>query len=236
MNKVNYRNILSRIRQRLKRIIQKIQGKQFVHFLHIWKTGGTAVKHALKQDPANSRYVLYLHPHSVRLKDIPKGEGVIFFLRDPISRFVSGFYSRQRQGQPRYFSPWTPEEKIAFEYFSTPNQLAVALSSEDAEEKVRAQKAMKNIHHVKNSYWEWFESEEYLKSRLPDIFFAGFQEHLAEDFEILRSKLGLPECIKLPSEDIQAHRNPTNLNRTLGEEAIKKLKEWYKDDYNIINI
>ncbi len=53
--------------------------------------------------PANYVYIL---------RNITEGEGIIFFLRDPTSRFVSGFYSRQRQGQPRYYSPWSSDEKI----------------------------------------------------------------------------------------------------------------------------
>ena len=207
-----------------------------MHFLHIGKTGGVAFKHALSKHPANNRYIVYLHPHSVKLRDIPEGESVIFFLRDPISRFLSGFFSRQRQGRPRFFSPWDSDEKNAFEYFDTPNQLAIALSSTDAEEKTRGQKAMKSIEHVKNSYWEWFESEEYLKSRLSDIFFIGFQERLTEDFEILKSKLGLSESAELPNDDIKAHKNPTNLDKTLEDKAIENLKHWYNGEYKLISL
>lgn len=236
MHEVIHRKILSRIKQKAMRVIHKIQGKQRVHFLHIGKTGGSAFKHALNKHSANNRYIIYLHPHDVKLRNIPEGESVIFFLRDPINRFVSGFFSRQRQGQPMHFSPWNSDEKNAFEYFDTPNQLAIALSSTDAEEKTRSQKAMKSIQHVRNSYWEWFESEEYLKSRLSDIFFIGFQEHLTEDFEILKSKLGLSESVELPNDNIQAHRNPTNLDKTLKYKAIENLKHWYKDDYKFISL
>lgn len=235
MRKVTHRVILSSIKK-AKRVIQKAQGKQFVHFLHIGKTGGTAVKHALEQHSAYSPFVICLHPHRVKLRHVPKGESVIFFLRDPISRFVSGFYSRQRRVQSRVYVPRRPYETIAFEYFDTPNQLALALYSTDAEESARAQKAMKSIRHVRNSYWEWFESEEYLKSRLSDIFFIGFQEHLNEDFEILKSKLSLPDSVELPNDDIQAHRNPENLDRTLKNEAIENLRHWYNDEFKFISL
>ena len=139
-------------RNKVRHLLYRIQGKRVLHFLHLGKTGGTAVKHALIQAPPGKKYVLYLHSHNVKLKDIAKGEGVFFCVRDPLSRFISGFYSRQRQGQPRHFTPWSTEEKIAFEYFSTPNQLGKALSSQDPELKQRAQNAMNNIQHVNNSY------------------------------------------------------------------------------------
>ena len=45
-------------------------------------------------------------------------------------------------------------------------------------------------------------------ARLADIFFLGFQEQMAEDFEILKVKLGIPEHAVLPTDDVDAHRNP----------------------------
>jgi hypothetical protein len=236
MRKTFLRRLLSHITQKGAKIIYSMQGRQIIHFLHIGKTGGSAIKYAISQHAIGSRYAIYFHSHSFRLTNVPKGEKIIFFLRDPISRFVSGFYSRQRQGQPRYFIPWSENEKIAFEEFSTPNQLALALSSMDADKKKRAQLAMKYIQHVRDSYWRWFKSEDYFKSRLSDIFFVGFQERLTEDFEILKSKIGLPESVKLPSDDVQSHRNPAHVNKALEDEAVANLKNWYKDDFQFISL
>lgn len=211
-----------------------IQGKKPVHFLHIGKTGGSAIKFALGKYPVDGQYALHLHKHGVRLSDIPQGDQIIFAVRDPLSRFVSGFYSRQRQGQPRIYSSWSPAEKKAFEYFSTPNQLAVALSSENPEEKEMALMAMRRIGHVNSSYWDWFKDEDYFRSRLKDIFFVGFQERLTEDFEILKRKLGMPENAKLPNDEVSAHKNPDGLDRKLTNEAVENLTRWYRDDYKFI--
>jgi len=227
---------VSRLKQYASRFIQRLQGKQVVHFLHIGKTGGTAVRHALREHPVTRRFVIRLHPHEVKLRDVPVGEGVIFFVRDPITRFVSAFYSRQRQGQPRYLSPWSPAEKEAFDYFTTPNQLAVALSSSDDAERTRAVKAMRDISVVKDSYWTWFESAEYFESRVADIFFVGFQERLTEDFEAVKARLALPPATSLPADDVQAHRNPAHLDRKLEDRAVANLQEWYKDDFRFIRI
>lgn len=236
MKKVRFRKIVSRIKRNAKRLIHKIQGKQYVHLLHIGKTGGTAVKYALKNHLITDKYVIKLHRHKVGLRDLPKNDLVFFFLRDPVSRFISSFYSRQRQGLPRYYFPWSPEEKAAFDYFDTPNKLAIALSSEHKQEKARAEKAMRSIFHVKDSYWKWFDNEQYYHSRLCDIFFIGFQENLSEDFNLLKLKLGLPKSLELPTDDIQAHKNPEHLDKTLEERAIGNLKNWYKQDYAFINL
>ena len=207
-----------------------------MHFLYIGKTGGSAMKVALEPFLINERYVINLYGHSITLRGVPKGEGVIFFLRDPITRFTSGFSSRKRKGQPRYNYPWNKNEKMAFEYFETPNDLGIALSSQDEEEKARAEKAMKSIGHVNSSYWDWFESEEYYLSRLADIFFVGFQESLTEDWEKFKFKLGLPDSAKLPENDIEAHRNPQYFARSLQDEAVENLKNWYQDDYKFIKL
>lgn len=236
VHQVNHQKVLFNIKKKAKYWLQKIKRKKQVHFIHIGKTGGTAIKEAIKQYlvEADCKYAISLHSHHFKLSDLPNGESAFFFLRNPISRFISGFYSRQRQGQPRYFFPWSPEEKTAFKHFSTPNQLAMALSSSNTEEKEKAIAAMKSIKHVNNSYWKWFDNEEYFKSRLSDIFFIGFQENLIEDFEILKSKLSLPKDTKLPSGEASAHRNPASLDRTLTDEAIENLKQWYKDDFRFI--
>lgn len=217
------------------RLVHKIQGKRCIHFLHIRKTGGTAIRYAL-QGCVSKRYVVSLHGHGVKLRDLPRGEGVIFFVRDPVTRFVSGFYSRKREGRPRHYSPWRPGEEQAFSNFSSPNELAVALSSKDREERLRAIDAMENISHLSSHYWDWFESEEYFRSRLSDIFFIGFQETLNEDFERLKAKLGLIYDATLPTDATKSHRTPLNFDRTLNATAIRNLRNWYREDYEFVSL
>ena len=223
-------------RLRAHRYYHRLKGKPRVHFLHLGKTGGSAVKYAIENCPnPHSRYVVYLHPHETTLRDVPPQESFFFFLRDPISRFVSGFYSRQRQGRPRYFLRWTPAEEAAFARFTTPNALATALTSTDDHERVQAEAAMKTILHVKDSYWNWFESREYFSSRLADLFFVGFQEQLSSDFEIITSKLGLPG-LALPEDEVHAHRNPEYLDKSLDATAVANLEKWYAADFEFVDL
>jgi hypothetical protein len=220
----------------LQSLIRRLRRSERLHMLHLGKTGGTAVKAALKRHVRRGRYSIKLHPHSVKLCDIHDGEKVFFFVRDPISRFVSAFYSRQRQGRPRYYSPWSPAEERAFATFRTANDLAVALSAPDEQLRSAARSAMTGIQHIRSSCWDWFENEEYFVSRLPSILLIGSQEHLVEDFEHLKLLCDLPAALALPTGEVEAHKNPATIDRSLDDEAQRNLVRWYAADYNFLEL
>jgi hypothetical protein len=235
MKVTRYEYIAARVRQQARRMLHKLRGKRIAHFLHIGKTGGSAIKEALEQCRAEpGPYVIELHSHAVHLNHVPRGDKVFFFVRDPISRFVSGFYSRYRQGQPRYHVPWNDRERPIFERFHTPNQLALALSSDDAGERALAETAMRTIRHVKSSYWDWFRDADYFRSRQSDILFIGHQDRLREDFALLKEMLGVPADLELPEDDLRAHRNPSGVDKTIDETASANLRTWYQKDYDFL--
>jgi Sulfotransferase family len=211
------------------------RAEHVVHLLHVRKTGGTALWHALEAHARTDRRVVVHHGHGTRLRDVPPGEQAMFFLRDPIRRFVSGFYCRQRQGLPRYNSPWKPDERAAFERFQGPNELARTLSSEDDAQRDLARAAMGAIQHLCSTL-TWLESEAYLLSRLPDIFYIGFQETLNEDFERLKQKLDLPAELGLTDDEISAHRNPAHLDYHLDATAVANLRAWYQADQRMLDL
>lgn len=215
---------------------KRARQKRVLHVLHLGKTGGTAVKHALESVPETAEFSIHLCEHRHRLRDLPAGDRVAFFVRNPMSRFVSGFHSRARQGRPRYFSPWSEAEARAFSDFQTPNQLGEALSSPVAAEREKAVHAMHAIGHVRSSYWDWFENEAYFATRREDIYFIGLQECLDHDFAALRERLGLgPDCV-LPTDDIAAHRNPDGVDRRLSLRARRNLRRWYARDYAFLRL
>ncbi|MBF2037158.1 MAG: sulfotransferase family 2 domain-containing protein [Leptolyngbyaceae cyanobacterium T60_A2020_046] len=218
----------------------RLTQKKRLHFLHIGKTGGSVTKDALRSLSGNRRfssspdYFIYLYRHDFTLQDVPQGEGVIVFLRDPITRFTSGFYSRLREGKPKFNVPWSRNEKIAFGHFSTPNQLALALGAKDPEERARAEHAMTHIGHIKKPYSFWLKDAEYLHERRDDLFFIGFQEQLSHDFEALKAKLGLPEGLNLRADEVGAHKTPGHFDRHLNPDAIANIQAWYATDYKIV--
>ncbi len=226
----------TRLRQRAEILPHKWRGREVVHVMHMGKTGGSAVKALLSRYPVTERYAIIPQPHSFCLRDVPIGEKAVFFLRDPVSRFVSGFYSRKRQGRPRHFAPWSDEEALAFSRFETPNELGLALSSGNTERRDQARQAMRAIKHVCSTCSDWFEDEAYFTSRWEDILFVGFQETLDLDMDRLKKILGLPDEARLPSDEVIAHRNPAGLDRRLDEQAVQNLQEWYRDDYAFIRL
>jgi hypothetical protein len=211
------------------------QKKKKAHFLHIGKTGGSAIKAALANHLETPKYILEMHDHGTSLIDVPWGEYVFFFLRDPVSRFISGFYSRQRQGQPRYYSEWSPQEKEVFKTFKTPNQLANSLADKNSKQHLLSIKAMKHVQHFK-PYKNWYANFEYFKSRVGDILYVGFQESLNADFVKLISILGFRESFYPPNDDIAAHRNPSDVDKSIDAGGVLALKEWFAEDFEFISI
>lgn len=221
------------------RLFASIHGKTIVHFLHIGKTGGTSIKNALKcrnRPYVSGNYVIFCHSHKKRLRDTLPGEKVFFFVRNPLTRFVSGFYSRNRKGLPRIYNEWSRGERQAFETFATPDELASALTADRRALRQRAIDAMRNIRHVNTTYWDWFGSREYFQQRIHDVLFAGRQESLRKDFYRLKRVLELPEHVRLPEDEIRTHKNPSGLDKKLSPRGLSSLTEWYCDDFAFIRM
>lgn len=197
------------------------------HFLHVRKAGGSAIGHALA--PVAESHGIVLHGHATRLADVPAGDRVFFFLRDPVERYVSGFNSRFRRGRPLRDLTWTEGEERAFASFRTPNALAEALGSADPELAERARYAMRNINHVSSSFTDWFTLAE-IRSRRRSIVLLGLQSRLASDFEVLRARLGLPDSVQLPADPVFAHRTPPQYETSLSAAARANVSAWYAED------
>jgi len=218
-----------------RRMLLYLRGKTVVHFLHIGKTCGTAVKNALEH-ARSSKFIIKHYGHKFYQRDVPQGDKVIFIIRDPVSRYVSSFYSRQRMGKPRYHIPWIDEEEFAFTRFGTPNELAVALTSDDRQTNEAAVRAMKGIRHINSTYMKWFDSEEYFHIRKQDILYIGFQESLSTDFNNIVKILGVEKQTSLPSDNKSAHRTPDDADKYLSNQAVMNIRDWYKADYQFYNL
>ena len=241
------RQKLHRRRKWLKPRIQSVQGRmkrqRVIHLLHIGKTGGSAVKEAIRGDIRGVQSVyqdvapgtrIVAHGHQIDLSMCPPGDDVVFILRDPVSRYVSGFLSRLRQGAPRHDSPWSKAEEQAFTRFPTPNDLAEGLSADDAEVRAAADRAMRDIHHVRKTFADWLVSVELVRKRSDDILLVGWQETLDQDFERLRELISLPASCRLPTDPQTANRAPDDTPRELSETGTANIRVWYAEDYDII--
>lgn len=219
------------VRRRVRRLVNayRDRGKPRLHFLHVSKTGGTAIKHVLRQDRA-TRYGMLLHSHAVTMREVPVGERAVLVVRDPVARFVSGFNSRLRRGGTAHPQDWSPAEAAAFTRFPTAESLALALRSSDPEEAGAAGAAMSAVLHLRLHQVHWVVDLDTLRSRQDDVLMVGRQWALAEDFARLSDLIGL-HIRGLPSDDAAAHRTPSGFATTLSGEARAAVRQWYADAY-----
>jgi hypothetical protein len=207
-----------------------MRNRPVAHFLHVGKTAGTAVGAALMAAGSAGDYKIMVQPHGVRLVDVPAEDSFFFCVRDPLSRYVSGFLSRQRQGRPTHYTPWSARETEAFSQFESPDALGRALGAGGVEQSA-AEAAMRSIAHVNRSYWFWFGDEEMLRSRAARLLWIGRQESL--DVRPLARALGLGE-LALPIDGEAAHRAPVGATRLLSPEAEANVRRWYARDYDFL--
>lgn len=197
-----------------------------LHFLHIGKTGGSAIKETLRP---RAELNFLGHPHDVRLTDIPVGEQIFFSIRHPVDRFVSGFNSRLRRGRPRNDVAWSPGEAKAFSRFPTPTAIAEGLGSQHGEERAAAEAGMNEIMHARPLTY-WLISPEVLASRSADITMIAHLPELERDFALLRRLRGWPDDLHLPQDPIRAHITPEGFDRSLSLAARRNLMAWYEED------
>jgi Sulfotransferase family len=206
-----------------------------VSVLHIGKTAGTALFTALKEHNEKSEKKLMLHGHSYSLKMLwkkaPK-RNVVFGVREPISRYISAFNSRLREGLPRHHTPWSNAERVAFSMFKTPNELAEALSAGDATRKAAAELSMWAIKHVNKPLAAYLGGVEYLKKHNDKIKFVYLTETFDKDFEVMRDILKLGDVL-LPTDEVSAHRMPSEMSTALSEAARDNLRRWYEQDLQV---
>ena len=201
-----------------------------IAFLHIGKNAGTQIMH-LAQQLRPHGVVVHQLPHSKKLFEGPPALNYFFSIRNPITRFKSGFYSRKRKGQPRIYVEWTPPEAMAFGRFAHANDLAEALFRRD-DAGYDAVQAIQSIRHTAMQQVDWFERLAYLDLR-PPVWIIR-QENFAEDFETFLARMGLPlkyRDLKPAQDAASAHSNDYSQVPELSELAKENLKRWYARDF-----
>lgn len=223
------------IEQRLSQVSSMSpQGKCF--FIHVGKAGGTYLGAALRVLAKEAGIDIEFTSHQGRipgiLRDNP-GSQVIFSVRDPLEIFVSGFYSRQRKGAPRYHREWTPREAEAFARFSTANELAEALSADDTAVREAAAEGMRAIQHVRKNLRGYLKGPVFLRKHKNRIRFIFNQASLDEDLSFMYRAYGLNVPNKIRDNPRLRHENPSDIDRNLSALARRNLVEHYKVDLKI---
>lgn len=203
--------------------------KNKIHFLHIGKNAGNQIIHLCRQlEKFNFKFIK--ENHKIRKIDLPKKSKYFFSIRDPITRFVSGFYSRKRKGMPKYHIEWSEHEKFAFSEFEHANDLAESLFRKDIIGQ-NALVAVNSISHIAMHQVDWFVKSGNLILDPPLAIIRV--EKFNDDFNSFLKKLGLDKCIEdldISNDPIVVHKNNYEKIPNLSQLAIKNLKMWYSRD------
>ena len=203
-----------------------------VHVLNMGRTLVPSIQKAIVQDHA-SPVTLRFHPMGKRLADIPVGERICLFYRSPISRFVSGFYSRKLQGAPYYKIPWNDLESRIFERFSTPSQLIDAIDGGNTSDRVLAISAILETEHL-NRTMSWFLGgiEEVLQ-RLGDLVIVLN----SDDTESLVSSVSATLGLRLDSETlVEEEKFVLDGHEPMTASATAIFQKMYSQDYEVFGL
>ena len=209
-------------------------------FLHIPKTGGSGVNtlgRSLHERGFKSPCV-FSHGWKVEeiLKHFPDIK-ISFVLRDPLSRMISGFNSRVRQGRPTYNNIWTPAEAAAFSLFPSVGKLLDAILAEDEFSKSAVTYTMRNVSHLRWNYGFYFKNLDTVRSNRSSFEIIGSINRMDEFINGYTALAGAPESTaaelyekrheaNVRSEDALGHYSP---------EDISRLKAFIDKDYRIYN-
>jgi hypothetical protein len=177
---------------------------QAMSLMHIPKTGGTAMAHAL------DRYV-HRMGHETRLEAMPIWPPIITVVRDPVERWVSAWDMclRQRRHVPEY-ERW-------------PDASTAALDPEalDWLESYWGRAFTPQVF--------WLRDAKYALRR---TWYICHTETLSADFEIIRDAIGAVGC-EMPTKPRLRNANPAEKS-VLSPEAEAAIRDRYAADYRLL--
>ena len=216
--------------------IRPESGGNELQFLHIGKAGGNSIKFAFEKgletnghQATGGQKFIKTWGHKYKLGFFADDVEYIVNVRDPVSRFNSGFYSRKRMGKPKKDVPHTLFEHIAFRNFSHANELAEALSDSSVLRRMNAAIAMTTIGHVSQLLCSWFTVESLQKHPPFAVLELGTLEACMND---LARKLSV-DGFQLPKDNFHSHANDYSETVPLSDRARANLELWYAEDYKV---
>ncbi len=196
-----------------------------VAFLHIPKTGGTAIRTALETaGTAGDSSAVRFFGHGCSLDQLREHD-VVFVIRDPIERVISAFYSRRRMGRPRYDSAHTPGEAITFGRWPELEPLILDVAAGDPD----AQSAWDAVPHLR-PLSAWLVDAEAIEG--PNIAYIAHLPTLDREWPAMCGIWGISAASDLPTSPVAAHRAPER-PPDLSQAARDALRLLLDDDYRL---
>ncbi|MDP2293309.1 MAG: sulfotransferase family 2 domain-containing protein [Actinomycetota bacterium] len=202
-------------------------------FFHLGKTGGGSVRQFLR--PIRTRWAGVGHDGTLDgIATRWPGTPIVFFVRDPVTRFVSGFNNFRRGVVHKPLGKVPSQiELIAYTVFPTANHLAEALTSDDERMRSTAEWAMGSLGFLANHLTHNLDSPATVDRHLAQIALIGLFEEFADSVEAMRSALHLPDSLRLPEDESRAHRGLSHVPSGLSPAGRAAVAHWYRDDIAI---
>lgn len=212
------------------------EASQVQYFLlHIGRTGGTSLGTLIRRLKADDEHlgITKLGPRWTLLNALKSKSNsqIGFVIRDPVSRFVSGFNSRRRSGRPAQGREWNTHEAVVYAFFPTANDLAESLCSDDERLKSAAQYAMKSIIHLRRGYSHYLRGLGFLEKHKDRIYCVCNLDDLNNCLYDFFAPLGVNEE-KVRRQFQHLHRG-TDATPPLSELALRNLKIAWKKEFEI---
>ena len=200
------------------------------YILHIPKTGGSNLRHTLGKAKG---IIICDHPKTTL--DPKPDDRFVFFVRSPLTRFVSAFITRLRCGRPRYNNAHQAAEKITFARYQSPEQLALDLGHADPLVHAKAIEAINSMMIMRQDFRFYLKSVDHLVANADKILFVGRNENMDEDYDQLIQKLGI-NAPPLSQDPVLRHKTPAEYEALtqLSPQARENVMRHYQEDYRLI--
>lgn len=168
------------------------------------------------------------------LKRFPETR-LCLILRDPLSRLVSGFYSRLRAGRPTYNSAWSMEEAAAFSIFRSHKDLLNAMISDDEFTISALQYAMENIRHLRWNYSFYFTNPDIVRKNADRFALIGDISSVPEFITSLTGLSGAPLALadELYAKSHESGGGSGSPLEGYNQDEIHRMKEFLGKEYRI---
>ena len=188
--------------------------KGSLHFIHIPKTGGTAIVESLKKKGLD---IQPFASHSGLVKNISYPY-VFTIIREPTERFLSAFWHHQTLGSPDHYWNYDAPSSQIRHFIDNPNDFINALKDSTNKYHNIVNKDFNKFHHFVTQASLLLDENDNIDPRINDIFI--YSDNLSQE-------------LGLPIEKLNV--TPKHQNITLTKDSLEFLKKHYKRDYEIYN-
>ena len=204
-----------------KRLPENINLEQRFIFVHIPKTAGTSIYHALGMNISHHKTLS--HYKNILDRDIFAQLTKFAFVRHPLDRFLS-LYNFARSDVSDFHNNINPDESL----FGRHKDYAL-LKDASPLDCARYLVEGKLIHNAPDTIWlpqkRWLQTD----CGMNDIDVIGRFENLQIDFAKIRNQLGI---IQLSASSLATLHQSDKTSVKIADEVIDIVKDYYREDYD----